>query len=234
MEKKDFQTNTFQRTEQFYDALWNTERTLFTNNEGTKETLRKFFNNQAGAGKNYAVGRITQINEKSIAYGDTYTTEEIFSYTDANHPNLVKESKKKGHNTDYLTETYTYDLGTTGKGRLTGISDATCNTSYSYNAAGELVSQAQRPSRGICEIRDHIAALTPGWRQADTAPSDKATRPDPTSTWFWVNQSPRPRTHWLTKGRSAFGLLRMPANRGTTNTNITSVASKPLPTSTIG
>ena len=148
MEKKDFQTNTFQRTEQFYDALWNTERTLFTNNEGTKETTRKFFNNLTGIGKNYAVGRITQVNEKSIAYGDAYTTEEIFSYTDANNPNLVKESKKKGHNTDYITENYIYDAfgnltdkSITVPTTATGYAGGTRSIKDIYDANGRFVDK---------------------------------------------------------------------------------------------
>lgn len=40
-----------------------------------------------------------------------------------------------------VTETYTYDEGTYGKGRLTRINDATGQTTYGYTAAGELASQ---------------------------------------------------------------------------------------------
>ncbi len=39
------------------------------------------------------------------------------------------------------TETFTYDEGTYGKGRLTRINDATGQTTYEYGAAGELVRQ---------------------------------------------------------------------------------------------
>jgi RHS repeat-associated protein len=38
-------------------------------------------------------------------------------------------------------EYHTYDAGTYGKGRLTGISDATGQTNFTYNAAGELIQQ---------------------------------------------------------------------------------------------
>jgi RHS repeat-associated protein len=41
-----------------------------------------------------------------------------------------------------VTESFTYDVGTYGKGRLTGISDATGSTSYVYNADGQLSQQA--------------------------------------------------------------------------------------------
>jgi len=39
------------------------------------------------------------------------------------------------------TESYTYDEGTYGKGRLTRINDATGQTTFQYSAAGELVQQ---------------------------------------------------------------------------------------------
>ena len=40
-----------------------------------------------------------------------------------------------------VTETQTYDGGAYGKGRLTGLSDATGQTSYTYNSASELTQQ---------------------------------------------------------------------------------------------
>jgi RHS repeat-associated protein len=40
-----------------------------------------------------------------------------------------------------VTETFTYDEGTYGKGKLTRINDATGSTTYEYSAAGELVKQ---------------------------------------------------------------------------------------------
>ncbi len=41
-----------------------------------------------------------------------------------------------------VTESFTYDAGAYGKGRLTGITDATGSTSYTYNADGQLAQQA--------------------------------------------------------------------------------------------
>jgi RHS repeat-associated protein len=40
-----------------------------------------------------------------------------------------------------VTETLTYDEGTFGKGRLTRVNDVTGQTTFTYNAAGELVQQ---------------------------------------------------------------------------------------------
>lgn len=41
-----------------------------------------------------------------------------------------------------VTETFTFDEGTYGKGRLTRINDATGQTTYSYNADGQLAQQS--------------------------------------------------------------------------------------------
>lgn len=88
----------------------------------------------------------------SIISPDTGTT--IFSYDSAGR--LSAEAKADGKTILYswdslgrmrsrvssgLTETYNYDEGTYGKGRLTSFTDATGETKYTYNANGEIVSQ---------------------------------------------------------------------------------------------
>jgi len=45
-----------------------------------------------------------------------------------------------------VTESFGYDAGTYGKGRLTSVSDASGSTSYEYSAAGELTKQTQLTS----------------------------------------------------------------------------------------
>jgi RHS repeat-associated protein len=47
----------------------------------------------------------------------------------------------RGRTSGSVSETYGFDAGTYGKGRLSGIGDATGTTSYGYNAAGELTQQ---------------------------------------------------------------------------------------------
>lgn len=108
-EKKDFLTGLSNQTEFFYDSYWNVNRTLLTNAVGTKETINTFYDNLNGAGKLYALGRITQTNENSTAYGDIFTTEEKFTYYPT-ATNLVQQSQKKGHLTDYITTDYVYDI----------------------------------------------------------------------------------------------------------------------------
>ena len=88
----------------------------------------------------------------SIVSPDTGATS--FSYDSAGR--LSAEAKADGKTILYswdslgrmrsrvssgLTETYTYDEGTYGNGRLTSFTDATGETRYTYNASGEMVSQ---------------------------------------------------------------------------------------------
>jgi YD repeat-containing protein len=108
-EKKDFLTGLTDKTEFFYDSYWNISRMLATNAVGTKENRNLVYDNPDGVGKLYALGRIVQTNQTLSAYGDTFTTEEKFTY----HPtatNLVQQSHKKGHNTDYISTNYVYDV----------------------------------------------------------------------------------------------------------------------------
>lgn len=84
---------------------------------------------------------------------DTGTT--TFTYDSAGR--LLTESRANGTVISYtwdkldrmtsrtsggVTETYTYDAGTYGKGRATGFSDATGSTTYTYNADGQLAQQS--------------------------------------------------------------------------------------------
>ena len=85
---------------------------------------------------------------------DTLTT--TFSYDNAGR--LVTENKANGKTITYTwdaldrlrtrsaggsTETWTYDEGPNGRGRLTRINDASGEARYAYNGAGEITSQTQ-------------------------------------------------------------------------------------------
>ena len=83
---------------------------------------------------------------------DTGTT----TYTYDSAGRMATESKANGLSINYtwdalnrmtsrtsggVTESFTYDEGSYGKGRLTRINDATGQTTFAYNAAGELIQQ---------------------------------------------------------------------------------------------
>lgn len=82
------------------------------------------------------------------------TGQTSFSYDTAGR--LQSETRASGQTISYnrdaldrlssrtnggVTETLSYDQGTYGKGKLTGISDASGSTAYEYSASGELVKQ---------------------------------------------------------------------------------------------
>jgi RHS repeat-associated protein len=90
-----------------------------------------------------------RVSETSPDRGQT-----VFTYDAAGR--MVTESKANGTVIAYswdaldrlrtrtsagVTETFTYDEGSHGKGRLTRLNDATGQTTFTYNAAGELTQQ---------------------------------------------------------------------------------------------
>jgi RHS repeat-associated protein len=71
-----------------------------------------------------AGNRLTKTNNASITA--TYTYDALNRLTSISYPDTTKDV------------TYSYDSGTYGKGHLTGITDASGNTSYIYDAWGNL------------------------------------------------------------------------------------------------
>ncbi|WP_080753198.1 RHS repeat-associated core domain-containing protein [Janthinobacterium lividum] len=57
--------------------------------------------------------------------------------------------RKTSRSSNGYVETFTYDEGTYGKGRLTRFNDDTGQTSYSYNAAGEIIKQVNNIYGGL-------------------------------------------------------------------------------------
>lgn len=88
----------------------------------------------------------------SIISPDTGTT--TFGYDSAGRLNAEAKAdgktilyswdslgRKRARVSSGVTETYNYDEGAYGKGRLTSFTDGTGETKYAYNASGDLVSQ---------------------------------------------------------------------------------------------
>jgi RHS repeat-associated protein len=57
--------------------------------------------------------------------------------------------RKTSRSSNGYVETFTYDEGAFGKGRLTRLNDDTGKTTYSYNAAGEIVQQVNNIYGGL-------------------------------------------------------------------------------------
>jgi RHS repeat-associated protein len=71
---------------------------------------------------------------------DARSAVSTYAYDAANR--MTSTAYKSGSSTD-LTETYTYDTGTDGKGRLVETSDANQSLTWVYDAYGEVTSKKQ-------------------------------------------------------------------------------------------
>ncbi len=103
--EKDFLTGVTVTTDNQYDEYGNLSRSVANNGVGTAKTDYTYENNPSGTDAQYYIGRLVQKSGTVTAYSDTYTTEEKYTYTG----NQITQTQKKGHNTDYITETFAYD-----------------------------------------------------------------------------------------------------------------------------
>ncbi|NDP22542.1 MAG: hypothetical protein GZ091_15880 [Paludibacter sp.] len=91
-----------------YDEFENIKKTIENNGIATTSVQNSYENNPNATDNTYCIGKLKQANQSVTAYGDTFTSEEKYIYDPA-IPNLVKQSQKKGHNTDYITTDFVYD-----------------------------------------------------------------------------------------------------------------------------
>jgi len=139
-----------------YDALNRVKTMTAADNGVTRfdydaEGNLKYVRDPRGLQTNYTYNGFGQL--LTLQSPDTGTTN--YTYDPAGR--MASESRADGRYITYgwdsldrptsrtaggVTESFTYDEGTYGKGRLTRFNDATGQTSYGYNAAGELVGQS--------------------------------------------------------------------------------------------
>ncbi|GGF25584.1 RHS repeat-associated core domain-containing protein [Flavobacterium limi] len=105
---KDLISGTYSDTSFEYDEFENITKSIENNGVAAISVTNTYVNNPSVAGSNYCIGKLIQKNESVSAYGDVFTSEEKYNYDPA-VPNLVKQSQKKGHNTDYVNTDYVYD-----------------------------------------------------------------------------------------------------------------------------
>jgi RHS repeat-associated protein len=103
--EKDFLTGISSTTDNTYDSYGNLSQSKVANGVSTVQTDYTYANNPSGVNAQYYIGRLTKKAAKITAYSDTFSTEENYVYTN----NLITQTKKKGNNTDYITEAYSYD-----------------------------------------------------------------------------------------------------------------------------
>lgn len=89
-----------------YDSYNNPKKTRTVANGGEKTTLVDYEDNPSGTGSQYYVGRPVKKTETQVLGNDSFSTELLFTYANG----LLTQNRKKGNNTDYITEDFIYDV----------------------------------------------------------------------------------------------------------------------------
>ncbi len=105
----------------------------------THNVTNEYTHNPEGANGSYFIGRPYKVSTQTTAYGDVYTTEQTYEYDAKGN---VTSLEKKGHNTDIITETISYDEygNITGK-TVSAPGMASRTTGYEYDPSGRFVIQ---------------------------------------------------------------------------------------------
>jgi RHS repeat-associated protein len=134
--------NTNSETTTVYDTYNNpTQSTTLLKEGGTtvQTTVANVaYDNQPTASP-YYIGRPTNKTQSVAVTGDTMTSEEQYGYT--NH--LLTQIKKKGNNTDFITEDNSYDtFGNITKKTITATGLAPRVTNYVYDTSGRFLTKS--------------------------------------------------------------------------------------------
>lgn len=89
-----------------YDSFYNPTNITTTYPGGSKQLTFNYDNNVTGIDIYYYVGRPTKKTEAYILIGETFSTEEQYSY----NKNLVAKTLKKGNGTPWITEDVLFDV----------------------------------------------------------------------------------------------------------------------------
>ncbi|MEJ5105767.1 polymorphic toxin type 23 domain-containing protein [Chryseobacterium sp. MYb328] len=89
-----------------YDTYNNPKKMRTVANGGEKITLIDYEDNPTGIGNQYYIGRPIKSTETQTLGTDVFSTEALSTYSNG----LVAQTKKKGNNTDYITEDFVYDV----------------------------------------------------------------------------------------------------------------------------
>ncbi|MBB4807698.1 RHS repeat-associated protein [Chryseobacterium defluvii] len=119
-----------------YDSFNNVIKSRDTAPGGEKTTLFEFENNYAGTSNQYFIGRPIKKTETRTLGNETYSSEQTFEYAN----NLLTQSKKKGHGTDYITEDYEYDtFGNVTKKTLSTTGMVPRTEEMEYDPSGRFI-----------------------------------------------------------------------------------------------
>lgn len=125
-----------------YDAYNNPTTSTVTVKEGgaTQQTTVTNLTYAAPTSSPYVVGRPTNKTQSVTVSGDTMTTEEQYVY---NTGGLLTQVKKRGHNTNFITEDNVYDsFGNITKKTISGSNFSPRETNYEYDPSGRFLTKS--------------------------------------------------------------------------------------------
>ncbi|QSW87036.1 VCBS repeat-containing protein [Flavobacterium endoglycinae] len=171
--------NTGSETTTEYDNYNNPLKSVTLLKEGgsTIQTTVSNLSYVASSSTPYVVGRPAGKNQSITISGDVMTTEESYTFSNS----LLTQVKKKGTNTDYITEDNVYDTyGNVVKKTITAVGLTSRVTSYDYDSSGRFLIKST-DVEGLSTSYDYN--LSNGLVKSDTNPFGLKTTYDYDS-WF--------------------------------------------------
>lgn len=141
METDNGLTGVFTTETYTYDQYNNPLVTNTTFPGGSKTVTIQYANNPSATNNTYHIGKVQNKKETVTLNGNTFNTEEQYSYNN----NLVTQIKKRGNGTNWLTEDFTHDVsGNVLTKTLTanGITPRTETFEYSTTYGGRFLTKS--------------------------------------------------------------------------------------------
>ena len=105
VETDNMLTGVFTTETYAYDQYNNPLSKTTTFPGGNRSSNYQYYNNETATNNTYHIGRIKSMSETVTLNGNTFSTEEQYSYNN----NLVTQIKKKGNGTNWLVESFSHD-----------------------------------------------------------------------------------------------------------------------------
>lgn len=122
-----------------YDSYKNLLSESITYNGGSKNITYTYSNNAGTNSHYYHIGRITKKVEINTIGGNSFSTEEQYSYSN----NLLTQQKVKGNGTSWNTESFTYDaFGNVTRKTLIPSGLAARTEDFKYDSSGRFLIES--------------------------------------------------------------------------------------------
>lgn len=133
---QNYLEGTFTNKNYQYDGYNNPTNISTTFMGGSKNKTISYSNS---TGSDYHIGRPTDIITSTTIGGETFNTEQQFSYSS----NLLTQTKTKGNGTEFNTETYEYDdFGNIYKKTTTPYEEPSREVIFKYDSTGRFMTNS--------------------------------------------------------------------------------------------